>query len=403
MTMDLGKETPVPWNDDTKYALGLYRRYLTLLGIWPLERNRVLPTLRLMFFILIQMSLNITYITNLMTTGYCGRILDLVEIITILSLSNISVLKLLVPWRYSSKMHFVLNSMVEDWAKVYNRRSHDTMMKYAYKGRTVCVLQLFITAFLILRNILHKLPATVAITSGNVTALSRIVPYGPACWVSPTMSVHYYNAYYSLICIHWLSASLAYIGTDIYLFGLGMHMCGQFELLAGDLETISGDESVEEQHQKISKFIRRHNHLLNVAESIEEVFNIPVLVEVINNTVIISISGIILLWAYKLRSRAMAIPKLIRIYLFYVEIFMVSYVGQALSEQTEKLQEAVYNIPWYKIPTHHMKAIIIIMMRVKYPFQLTAGKIADMNYETYKNVIKSTFSYFSVFRLVLEQ
>ncbi|THK33108.1 putative odorant receptor 85d [Diachasma alloeum] len=402
--MDLRKETPIPWNDDTKYALGLYRQYLTLLGIWPLERDRVLPTLRLMLFIVIQMSVNITYITNLMTTGYCGRILDLVEIITILSLSNISVFKLIVPWGYSDKMYFVLNSMVEDWVKVYDRKSHDTMMKYAYKGRAVCVFQLFITAFLIIRNILHKLPATVeTITPENVTTLSRIVPYGPACWVSTTMSAHYYNAYYSLICIHWLSAALAYIGTDIYLFGLGMHMCGQFELLAAELDDISGNENCEEQHEKISKFIRRHNHLLNVAESIEDVYNIPILVEVINNTVIISISGIILLWAFKLRSRAMAIPKLIRIYLFYVEIFMVSYVGQALSEKTEKLQEAVYNIPWYKIPKRHMKALVIVMMRVKYPFQLTAGKIAHMNYETYKNIIKSTFSYFSVFRLVLEQ
>ncbi|XP_011298826.1 odorant receptor 43a [Fopius arisanus] len=395
----------IPWNDDTTYALGLYRRYMNLLGVWPLECNKVLSTFRLVLFVIIQMSLNITYITKLITIGYGDRILDLVEIITILSLSSISVIKLMVPWKYSDKMHFVLNSMVEDWAGDYNRKSHDTMMKYAYKGRIVCVLQLFITGFLILRNILHKLPATLETVdaSGNFTTLSRIVPYGPACWVSTTMSVHYYNAYYSLICIHWLSASLAYIGTDIYLFGLGMHMCGQFKLLCDELDGISGNESSEEQHQKIAKFIRRHNHLLNVAESIEDVFNIPILIEVLNNTVIISISGIILLWAFKLRNRAMAIPKLIRIYLFYVEIFMVSYVGQALSGETEKLQKAVYNIPWYKIPTNHMKSVIIIMMRVKYPFQLTAGKIANMNYETYKNIIKSTFSYFSFFRLALEQ
>nr|WHS04451.1 odorant receptor 48 [Psyttalia incisi] len=402
--MALRKKTPSPWNDDTKYALGLYRRYLTPLGIWPLESNTVLQTLRLMLFIVIQMSLNITYIANLWITGYCGKILDLVEIITILSLSNISILKLIVPWTHSDKMNFVLNSMVDDWMKAYDRKSRDIMMKYAYKGRAVCVFQLFITAFLILRNILHKLPATVEIvTSENTSIVSRVVPYGPACWVSTTMSAHYYNAYYSLICIHWVSSSLAYIGTDIYLFGLGMHICGQFELLASELEDISGKETHEEQHEKLSKFIKRHNHLLNVAESIEDVFNIPILIEVINNTVIISISGIILLWAFKLRSRAMAIPKLIRIYLFYVELFMVSYVGQALLQQTEKLQEAVYNIPWYKIPTRHMRAVIVIMMRVKYPFQLTAGKIAEMNYETYKNIIKSTFSYFSVFRLVLEQ
>uniref|UniRef100_A0A6V7LR73 Odorant receptor n=1 Tax=Bracon brevicornis TaxID=1563983 RepID=A0A6V7LR73_9HYME len=184
--------------------------------------------------------------------------------------------------------------MVEDWARAHNRKTHDVMMKFAYKGRAVCIFQVLITSFLIIRNILRKLPGTVQLVGTNDTT-ARIVPYGPSCWVPTNMSDGYYKAYYTWICLHWLAAGLTYIFIDIYIFGLGMHMCGQFELLYHDLSKISANESYDDQQKKLASFVQRHNHLLNVAETIEEVFNLPILMEVINNTLIISISGLILI------------------------------------------------------------------------------------------------------------
>lgn len=91
---------------------------------------------------------------------------------------------------------------------------------------------------------------------------------------------------------------------------------------------------------------------------------------------------------------------LLRIYLLYVQLFIFALVGEQLNRETENIQIAVYDISWYKMDSKIVKDIIFIMMRTRYPFQLTAGKMYPLNYQNFLGIIRTIASYFSVLRLI---
>lgn len=92
---------------------------------------------------------------------------------------------------------------------------------------------------------------------------------------------------------------------------------------------------------------------------------------------------------------------MMRISLTYVILFMYSYAGEKLCNEVANIQMAVYNISWYDMPIATRKDMIFMIMRCNSPFNLTAGKLCDMNLSNFANIVKSMVSYFSILRLML--
>lgn len=78
-------------------------------------------------------------------------------------------------------------------------------------------------------------------------------------------------------------------------------------------------------------------------------------------------------------------------------------MGERLFNQSQKLTIAIYNCPWYQLSTQTKKDMKMIMLRSDNGFHLTAGKFSDMSLMSFKEVVKSMFSFFSVLRLMLMQ
>lgn len=91
----------------------------------------------------------------------------------------------------------------------------------------------------------------------------------------------------------------------------------------------------------------------------------------------------------------------IRIYLVYVQLFMYCYIGEKLTEESNKLEISIYHdIPWYKMDKKIVNNIKFIMMRINYSYKLTAGKMYTINYANFIGIIKAMGSYFSILRLM---
>lgn len=92
----------------------------------------------------------------------------------------------------------------------------------------------------------------------------------------------------------------------------------------------------------------------------------------------------------------------IRVYLWYMQLFMYIFIGQQLSQHGEKLQIALYSCPWYNMSTDLAKDVKFIIMRNNHFCHLTAGGIFIMNFEAFKDINRLMFTYFSVLKLSLE-
>ena len=84
-----------------------------------------------------------------------------------------------------------------------------------------------------------------------------------------------------------------------------------------------------------------------------------------------------------------------------IQLFAYSYVGEYLKTQTESVGNSVYFCTWYDMPKNVSKDIIFIIMKSQRPVLLTAGKFFVINMETYMSILKTSMSYLSVLRVMV--
>ncbi|XP_057339962.1 odorant receptor 13a-like [Microplitis mediator] len=394
-------KTPDHRLSDIAYALGLYKILGRTLGIWPLNCHSISSIIRITFVTVTQLSMSISLIKQLLVKGNCGKITDIVDVLSLIACGVVTVVKVIIPRIYYSKMYVIVSTAINDWKTVNNEKARRTMLRYAYIGRVVFIVQIIGAYAAGFQLIVSRLPFIMKWNNDqNYSSPMYTVPIGPSCWISSDISSFYYTAYYTFQCIQLFVVCTAYIGADTYFFGIAMHVCGQFELLSNSLTNIYSDGKISNQKQNFSKFVERHKHLLLLANNFEDTYNLIILSQVGIDAVLICISGIVLLMTLHTEDLFIIIGLIIRIYLVYVQLFLYSYVGEQLRTQANKIQLTIYNCPWYNMSPKITNDMVFMIMRTNYSFNLTAGKMYFMNMENFKNTIKTMGSFFSVLRLM---
>ena len=97
----------------------------------------------------------------------------------------------------------------------------------------------------------------------------------------------------------------------------------------------------------------------------------------------------------------MTIKEFIILNAMLVQLFAYSYVGEYLKLQMEGVGDSLYFCSWYDIPTSITKDIIYVIMRSQDPVFLKAGRFFIVNMETYMSIVKTSMSYLSVLRVMV--
>jgi len=86
-----------------------------------------------------------------------------------------------------------------------------------------------------------------------------------------------------------------------------------------------------------------------------------------------------------------------------IQLFIYSYMGEALSSKTQAISHAIYLSKWYDLPTNIVRDIHFIIARANVPVCIRVGKFYIMDFNSFKNVLKVSVSYFSVLQIMLGQ
>jgi len=62
----------------------------------------------------------------------------------------------------------------------------------------------------------------------------------------------------------------------------------------------------------------------------------------------------------------------------------------------------IYQSIWYDLPAKLARNIIFIIMRTQFPVKLQAGNFIVVNLATYMSILKTSISYLSVLRVMIE-
>ncbi|XP_044010382.1 uncharacterized protein LOC122854036, partial [Aphidius gifuensis] len=222
------------WNEDTVYALGYFRSLASALGFWP-TNNRLWSGIRIGLITIIQLPLAVIFIINILTYENCGSVSDNVGALSLIVTAPLAIFKVVMPWVQRDNLDIIVKSAVNDWSEIIDNSSKKIMMKYAKIGRNVLIIELVGAYMTVIPGIIAKYPSDVEFLSRNVNdttlPLIRNIPIGPSCWVSLVIPHYQYLIYYIYVTIHILVLAGAYVGGDIFIFGIAMHVCGQFENL----------------------------------------------------------------------------------------------------------------------------------------------------------------------------
>lgn len=87
---------------------------------------------------------------------------------------------------------------------------------------------------------------------------------------------------------------------------------------------------------------------------------------------------------------------------FLSQLTVYSLIGNYLRSQMEEIRFSIYQSAWCDFPAKLMKNLVFIFMQTESPVALQAGNFIMINLSTYMSILKTSFSYLSVLRVMLE-
>ncbi|XP_011302415.1 uncharacterized protein [Fopius arisanus] len=388
------------WKEDVHYALGFTKLWCQALGIWPWDRNIKFSILRRTFAFATQVASSVLLMERLSVYGHCGLRISLIDALGITSAFLISATKILILSLQKDRLRDILQSLINDWVNIRGASDLQIMKERALWGRSAFIVQIGVAVVAVIDLSVTRYPSFGGPVGNDTT---RTIIMGPSCWIPDDMSFGAYLVIYYLMFISLWVCCGVYTGCGALMFSVALHICGQFEILNTSLDDLTDDDNHYQQRRKIKEYSRRHNELLLVGNQLNHMLYLIIFTEILGSCFLVCISGVAIMMQVKNGNVDKDIINYaLRMGVAYTGLLLYSYVGEQLFIQAEKSRLTIYQCPWYNFSPGMIKDFKFIMMRNDSFCYLTSGGISIINYEQIKDLTRIMFSYFSVFKVMLE-
>lgn len=208
---------------------------------------------------------------------------------------------------HHNKMFIIFSSAIKDWIINEDINSQIIRRSYAQTGRSFFIGQLSFAFFVIAVMVVSNIPLLLADQSKfeNMSLPLNPLPLPMECFyknMSKTTNVWVYVIQsFQLYC-----TTIGNCGTDVLFFGLAMHICGQLQILRNQFTDFGTIEDKILLRRNLRLLIKRHNHLINMSQSLEESFTEILLIQLFFNSLIIVFLGI-----YKVTLQVFKLPLIV--------------------------------------------------------------------------------------------
>ncbi|XP_018048245.1 PREDICTED: odorant receptor 13a-like [Atta colombica] len=192
-----------------------------------------------------------------------------------------------------------------------------------------------------------------------------------------------------------ICGTVAYTGSDSFISMLVIHVCGQFENLRERLKNLVNDpngiKTSQEFKSELRQIVMRHEHLNWFAKTIEDSFNMIMLIQMLSCTIQLCFQGF----------------QVFRVSIFVgfilVHLYIYCYVGEMLLVQSTEIGFSAYESNWFNVPGKEARNLLLIIHRSTAPFSLTAGKFSTFSLQMFSKIVRTSLGYLSVLLTVTER
>ncbi|XP_034171011.2 odorant receptor 10-like [Osmia lignaria lignaria] len=304
----------------------------------------------------------------------------------------------------SKEIQFCMNQMKRDWRAVTKLKDLQMMIKDAQFGRYVVVfcaafMQVGVLCFCVVKAFTEEI-----IHVGNETRISHMLPC-PAykklilAYTSPVNEIFFVVQFFSGFVANSTAA-----GAFSFAAVFAVHAYGQLNLLMMWIqELVNRSEKYNKRVDlnEIGVIVENHLKILNFISHIENIMNMICFMELFKCTVCICMLEYHILMDWAVRDFQAVMSYIVILCSMSFNIFIVCYIGEKLSDQCNKVGEAVYMTNWYYLHNKDILNLIMIISRANVVTKITAGKILHMSFNTFAGMMKTAFAYLNVLRQTL--
>ncbi|XP_039440542.1 odorant receptor 4-like [Culex pipiens pallens] len=263
---------------------------------------------------------------------------------------------------------------------------------------------IFITSLTAVVNVIMGISFTIlpiaemiyhyALTGGWVRQLPFLI-----CWPFDPLSGNKYFLVYQLYIVIGFSGIIIHMAFDCLFCILTAHICMNFRILEHDFENIKSASDINETSESITKcliHVEKHQRLHKYKEAVDGIFSFTLCYNFFVSSIIICIQGFMITAAsgYTLIKFALFLAS------FLVELFLLCFYGQDVSESSSQVAQAAYNCSWYNESKMFRQLILQIIMKAQRPLVLMAWKFWPVNIMTFSSILSASWSYFTLLRTV---
>ncbi|CAK9795856.1 Odorant receptor 13a [Anthophora plagiata] len=230
----------------------------------------------------------------------------------------------------------------------------------------------------------------------------------------PVSMTPYYEIIYIIQALSVYQVGVCYLCFDNIFCIMCLHVAGQFRILQYRIANISSltrlgksneNASIDELYTsekfyvKFKSCIQQHQALIQFCATLEEVFTIIILGQVLVFSILICFVGYqVLLAKLTFASRIAFICFLMT---NMCQLWIFTYSCDCVTKESVSIAEAAYEGPWINLPMDEFGKMIrndlkIVILRARRACSLTACGYFSISLETYTKVMSTAMSYFTI-------
>ncbi|XP_029172351.1 odorant receptor 13a-like [Nylanderia fulva] len=332
----------------------------------------------------------------------CTDVEQNIDCLMILCCSVLGVLKTTRFCIYPNSLINNYKSAVNDYLTIVNTKERDIMRKHAFIGRYICCSMVCVSYFSCMIYVIIPL-MNYGQGNQNVTDEDAILmyPFPSRC------ALEYLNFPKSIYIITILAEEVIMLvgattnqGNNALFLNITLHVCGQVNILR--INFTNFDVTSPRIYERFNALIQRHQYLIRLARELADLISFILLIELFIISILLCIMGFQFTLALKVNDTFMVGKSLMVLSAFLTQLTLYSAIGNYLRSEMEEIGLSIYQSTWYSYPKEITKNVIYILMQTKSPTALEAGNFVIVNLSTYMSILKTSFSYLSVLRIMIE-
>ncbi|XP_052863138.1 odorant receptor 4-like [Anopheles cruzii] len=209
--------------------------------------------------------------------------------------------------------------------------------------------------------------------------------------------------FWIIVAVYLLVMSLSAL--DCVFDTLAMHITGLFKLLNAEVDQMSVElragVDAKQMRQTFKRLVLKHKTYLALIDRLEDAFSVYMIFQFVTSSIVICVVlyqfTTVFGWNGETIKTSTYLPGAI------IQLYVFCWYAEEMTEEAAMVADHIYNIPWYLGDIRLQKMFLTLMVKAQKPTGVTAGKFYLITLQSFQQIIRASYSYFTLLSTVMQE